>query len=268
MFIYKKKLFLGLLAILGIFSFAMAVVPESVGLYVGMIKADDSNRSVRILTKNDSDNISVYDYANFRIFDAIKINVSDNNIMDLICDKIYQTYNDNETYKSNSRILNIKDIFDIKCSKLPKIKKTGQTISYKAFDDGYYEKGVTPRYSRRGDIVIDHITKLQWQDDIEAKTITKNWEDAKTYCSNLTLDGYSNWRLPTIVELQSIMVDAKVPAIDTTVFLNYDSSTSKYWSSTRHVTNADYAWGVNFYNSNIMYYNNLHIRNVRCIKEK
>ncbi len=33
-----------------------------------------------------------------------------------------------------------------------------------------------------------------------------NWEEAKAYCSNLTLSGHSDWRLPTKTELKSLVV--------------------------------------------------------------
>ena len=29
-----------------------------------------------------------------------------------------------------------------------------------------------------------------------------NWDDALLYCSLLTIDGYDDWRMPTILELQ------------------------------------------------------------------
>jgi len=57
------------------------------------------------------------------------------------------------------------------------VKKTGQTKSYDTDgnevtdgsikDDGYYQKGVTPSYTRDDttEIVTDHITGLQWQDN-------------------------------------------------------------------------------------------------------
>jgi len=122
--------------------------------------------------------------------------------------------------------------------KSSKVKKTGQTTEYEAFDDGYYQKGVTPSYSRINDMVTDNITGLIWQDNEEVKTVKKNWEDAKTYCARLILGGRTDWRLPTIVELQSIVLDGKDdPAIDTMVFLNYFPNYSTYynddyWSST------------------------------------
>ncbi len=46
-------------------------------------------------------------------------------------------------------------------------------------------------------------TNLIWQVKIDKKEY--NWSDAKSYCSDLTLDGRSDWRLPNRKELNSIM---------------------------------------------------------------
>jgi len=56
---------------------------------------------------------------------------------------------------------------------ISKLKKTGQTTSYAQFDDGEYQIGITPSYNRSGDIVIDNITKLQWQDNEDVEKIGK-----------------------------------------------------------------------------------------------
>ena len=88
------------------------------------------------------------------------------------------------------------------------LKKTGQTQSYTDYDDGYYQKGVAPDYTRDDskEIVTDKVTGLQWQDNSEAKTVSKNWSDAKSYCEALTLGGHNDWRLPTIEELESMWI--------------------------------------------------------------
>ena len=54
------------------------------------------------------------------------------------------------------------------------------------------------------EIVIDADSKLVWQDDTEAKSIKKGLVDAKNYCYKLTLATYTNWRLPSIEELEMI----------------------------------------------------------------
>jgi len=159
------------------------------------------------------------------------------------------------------------------------VKKTGQLLSYNKVgdevadgsikDDGFYQKGVEPSYTRDDatEIVTDHITNLQWQDNEEAKTVQRNWLGAKDYCTNLNLGGYGDWRLPSVVELQNIVVDGKYyPAIDTTAFVNYISNNYLYWSSTTHASGTNYAWGVDFYGGYTGHGNKSLSLYVRCVR--
>ena len=136
----------------------------------------------------------------------------------------------------------------------PTIKKTGQIRSYDANgieikdeslkDDGYYQKGATPNYTRytNHNIVVDNVTELMWQDDEESKTVTKVWtsqakydigdfdntsgDTAVTYCENLSLGGHDDWRLPTMYELKSLLnkYENKIE----TIFEN--NTDAHYWS--------------------------------------
>ena len=89
--------------------------------------------------------------------------------------------------------------------------------------------------------VTDTETGLMWQQD---EALYMNWETALSYCEDLELAGYDDWRLPNINELQSLVDYSKHnPAIDTS-FPNAESS--GYWSSTTGSSNAVYAWIVYF----------------------
>jgi hypothetical protein len=48
----------------------------------------------------------------------------------------------------------------------------------------------------------DPATALMWAGQDNGADI--NWSQAKSYCANLQLGGYSNWRLPNIYELATI----------------------------------------------------------------
>ncbi len=85
---------------------------------------------------------------------------------------------------------------------------------------------------------------LEWQDNSQAKSTKHNWQDAKVYCSELSLSGYDDWRLPSIKELQSI---ADVSRYDPAIRRGFSNVTSgKYWSSNEYVSDAKRAWVVDF----------------------
>jgi hypothetical protein len=54
-----------------------------------------------------------------------------------------------------------------------------------------------------GSVWTDPATGLMWaRHDNNADA---NWNEAGSYCQNLSLDGYSDWQLPTVQDLQSIL---------------------------------------------------------------
>jgi hypothetical protein len=59
------------------------------------------------------------------------------------------------------------------------------------------------RFTDNGDgTVTDHHTGLMWAKADNHGDIT--WQDAKLYAENIILSTYSDWRLPTIAELQTL----------------------------------------------------------------
>ena len=82
--------------------------------------------------------------------------------------------------------------------------------------------------------VTDSATGLVWQKcsngmnatSCSGSVSTLTWSSAITYCEGLTLGGRSDWRLPNINELGSIIdyTKSSVPTIDSTAFPNTQSS--------------------------------------------
>lgn len=96
-------------------------------------------------------------------------------------------------------------------------------------------------------VVTDSKTGLMWQDDVIGSTM--DWNTAITTCENLTLGGYSDWRLPNIRELKSIVDKSR---INPTLYHNFTSFISNdYWSSTTVYSIPSVAWDVGFDNGNI-----------------
>jgi hypothetical protein len=139
------------------------------------------------------------------------------------------------------------------------VPKTGQTTSYADYDDAWYVTnqniGVPKsgaHYTNNGDgTITDNATGLEWVADPTAAGVggTYSWADAITACEDLTYAGHSDWRLPNVKELQSIVDFSRVaPAIDTTYFT---SESGNYWSSTTYADGAISAWFVNFSNGGV-----------------
>lgn len=115
--------------------------------------------------------------------------------------------------------------------------------------------------------VYDPTTKLMWQDNSES--IIRNWQNAITYCDNLTLGGYSDWRLPEIKELLSINDTTQYePAIKNGFQNVVTSYYYDYWSSSTTASSSDDAWTANFRrggSGNIAKYS--YDMSVRCVRD-
>ena len=84
-----------------------------------------------------------------------------------------------------------------------------------------------------------------------------NWQTALQTANDENFAGHSNWRLPNIKELQSLIAfNCTNRSINTTIFPN--TTASSYWSSSPNAYNSNYAWGVYFnYSDDYYFYRNL-----------
>ena len=125
------------------------------------------------------------------------------------------------------------------------------TQSYKKLD----ENGNDLPYSATSWVMVrDNVTGLIWEvktDDgsIHDKDNAYDWYDAQdVFIAKLNNDnfgGYSDWRLPTVIELSFIRnLDTLEPAINTDYFPN--TMSSDYCSSTSSANTPGSAWHVHF----------------------
>ncbi|MGI6393413.1 MAG: DUF1566 domain-containing protein [bacterium] len=82
----------------------------------------------------------------------------------------------------------------------------------------------------------------QWS----SRAPNKDWEEAKQYCNNLTESGYSDWRLPTISELRTLIKNCPKTATDGTCnatdsCLLWDSCWSEACGGCTKVTDGSYS---------------------------
>jgi len=95
---------------------------------------------------------------------------------------------------------------------LSPVPKTGQVTIYRTRDDGDLAPGVAwpaSRFLYNGNgTVADNLTGLEWAQSPHAlpgNSGTMSWDGAVDYCSGLTYAGHSDWRLPNLKELESLV---------------------------------------------------------------
>lgn len=138
---------------------------------------------------------------------------------------------------------------------IDRLPDSGQKLCY----DARGEKTPCPATGQDGEVsilpmsfkdngdgtVTDNVTGMLWQKQDDNKT--REWEGANSYCEELKLGGFSDWRLPTRRELVGIVDFSRVnPAIDPTVFPG--TATRYYWSSTVSPFVNNGVWALSFDN--------------------
>ncbi len=140
------------------------------------------------------------------------------------------------------------------------LPETGQTTCYDATgaviactstgQDGDLEMGVawpSPRFTAgtgtEADCVTDELTGLMWVKSPDSTTRT--WANALIYANALSLCGYTDWRLPNVNEIESL-VNAEQASI--AIWLNTQGFSNVqadyYWSSSTIRNIAADAWSV------------------------
>ena len=137
---------------------------------------------------------------------------------------------------------------------------TGQTTSYASGDDGAYQMGEDIPYQRfydNGDgTMTDRKTNLMWTKNANLNGV-RIWSGVHTYISgtiNVTTKpgGYSDWRLPNVEELKTLIHFGKPSTADWLKneqgFINLPAGAIRYWTSTTYANDPNsQAWVVNMH---------------------
>jgi len=129
-------------------------------------------------------------------------------------------------------------------------------------------------------LVADSVTGLDWQgcaaglsggDCSEGEAAIYDWSASLAYCEDLSWGGATDWRLPNVIELRSIVDNRRSdPAVDVQAFPNtpysrLDWPHGRFWSSTpRGYRN--FGLYVGFLDGNAHFYKMEEERHVRCVR--
>lgn len=115
-------------------------------------------------------------------------------------------------------------------------------------------------------VVLDQVTGLVWQAAVPPSTHT--WDGAKAYCANLELGGFTDWRVPSRIELISI-VDYTIakpgPVVAAVAFPNTPNTV--FWTASPvALYGSSRAWYVEFDNGFAFTEATSAEYNVRCVR--
>ncbi len=113
----------------------------------------------------------------------------------------------------------------------------------------------------------DDKTGLVWQDNQDVAKNDMMQKEAIAYCQNLKLDGFDDWRLPTLKEAYTIVdLTQERPALKKGFEVRSDE---RFWTSTSFAKNAEKeAWRISMSYGEAEPYNKNRTYRVRCVRGK
>jgi hypothetical protein len=117
-------------------------------------------------------------------------------------------------------------------------------------------------YVDNGDsTVTDTVTGLMWQQVMAAGTFTQ--PDAIKHCPTLTLAGHTDWRLPSLIELVSIVDYSRVRP---SIYIPFSLATNFSWTSSSAAAPLATGWSVDFKLGNAQLETTSSLNGVRCVR--
>ena len=119
-----------------------------------------------------------------------------------------------------------------------------------------------PSYQVSGQVVTDAATGRIWEKTGSAAAMA--WQEALAYCQASATGGYSDWRLPDVMELRTLADYARYdPALDGTVFSSAGYDT---WSGSTLAGHPELSWRVDFASGSSASEAKTTSRFVRCVR--
>ncbi len=113
----------------------------------------------------------------------------------------------------------------------------------------------------------DPKTGVEWQYESPGKM---TWYHAQEYAKSLMLNGHNDWRLPTAIELESLLDRTKARS-DGRPIMREDIpflDEMAYWSLTTFADDTNNAWVVVFDGAYVLSYSKSNLYHIRCVRGK
>ena|GEM_PF-1438468 len=89
------------------------------------------------------------------------------------------------------------------------------------------------------DVVVDNLHNLVWQDDVFSATQKLSFKNGVAYCHTLALSDMREWRLPTPIELGSLVDTTRTPTIESAFKHSADGG---YWTDGKSASGNELEW--------------------------
>jgi hypothetical protein len=111
----------------------------------------------------------------------------------------------------------------------------------------------------------DDKTGLVWQDNQDVIQNEMKYDDAKKYCQKLILDGFEDWRLPTLREIYTIVdLTQDRPALKNGFEVRKGE---RFWTVTPYIENPEKeAWLISMTYGEAEPYRKERAYSVRCVR--
>lgn len=118
-------------------------------------------------------------------------------------------------------------------------------------------------FSLTAEVAHDSTTNLEWQRSPPVETFSQ--ADALLYCNALEIASHTDWRLPTRIELTSIInYVVKSPAAYLDSFP--DTTSEAFWTASSYALDTSSAWAVNFTDGSVIPQGKDNALRLRCVR--